>query len=96
MGHRLRCVVLAANVSRRRRVGHCVCQSGEERNRAPGWPHRFGVGRQSEAQQAEGGVEGETAGGVHEAAEGGLIGGIRWETRRRVRQQHKTDRERCE
>lgn len=33
------------------------------------------MGRQSEAQQAEGGVEGEAAGGVYETAEGGLIGG---------------------
>lgn len=74
MGDCVRRVVSAADVPAAGRVGDCVRQSGEECDRGAGRPHRFGVGWQFEAQQAEGGVEGETAGGVHEAIKGGLSG----------------------
>lgn len=72
VGDRVRRVVPAADVSRPERVGRRVCESREKRDRQAGRSHRSGVGRQPEAEQTEGGVEGKAARSVHESNQDGL------------------------
>jgi hypothetical protein len=70
LGDCVRRVVPAAHVPRRKRIGHRFRQPGERCDRQTGWPRRSHVGRPAETDETEEGVEGETTGGLFQAAQG--------------------------
>lgn len=69
VGDRLRRLVSASDDARRERVGHRLCQPGEERHRQAGRSGRSGVGRPAQTDETKEGVEGEATGGVYQAAQ---------------------------